>query len=150
MIPRRPLLLLPAAMLWGCGGPPPPGIVELTMVGGANQNPDPSGQAVPVAVKVFQLKATAKFERGDYFALREREQATLGEDSAASEEFVLAPRETRELTREMRNGVRFLGVAVGFRDIDRATWRLVQPVAASGTTRLRLTIDGTTARLAPA
>lgn len=148
--PRRLLLGLPLLAIAGCAGPPPPGVVELALAAGADQNPDPAGQATPVAVKIFQLTATAKFERADYFALREREQATLAADSAVSEEFVLAPGQQRELTLNLRPNVRAIGIAVGFREIDRATWRLVQPVATSGTTRLRFTTQGTTARLAAA
>jgi type VI secretion system protein VasD len=100
-----------------------------------------------VAIRLFYLTATAKFERADVFALTEHERATLGEDSAGSEEFVLRPGESRSITRTPKSGVQFLGAAVLFRDIDSATWRMVQPVAASGPTHLRLAITGIKATL---
>ena len=118
------------------------------MIGGADQNPNPEGRAVPVAVRLFELAATAKFERADVFALTEREAQTLGQESLGSEEFVLAPGETRTVTRELKKGVQFIGVAVLFRDIDHSRWRAVAPVAASGPSRLSLRINGLAAVLA--
>ena len=119
------------------------------IVAGADQNPNASGRASPVAVRLYYLGASAKFERADIFALTEREKATLGEDSLGSEEFVLTPGETRTIDRVPKTGVQFLGVTALFRDIDHATWRAQAPVAASGPTRLRLDISGITVALAP-
>ena len=92
MIRRRFLLpLVPALALAHCGpSPKPPAVLTLTLVGSAAQNPDTSGKASPVAVRIYQLTQTAKFERADVFALTEREAATLGQDSAGSQEFVLS------------------------------------------------------------
>jgi type VI secretion system protein VasD len=152
MTTRRTLLLLPALVLARCSPPPPPPppALNLTIKAGADQNPDADGHPAPVAVRLFFLNASAKFERGDVFALTERERATLGEDSAGSEEFVVRPGETRVIAREPKKGVQILGVAVLFRDIDHATWRLTAPVAASGPTNLVLTTAGVKAVLAPA
>lgn len=144
---RAFVALLPLA---ACGPKPvPPAVLDLTIAAGPDQNPDNAGRPAPVAVRVFYLAATAKFERADVFALTEREAATLGADSMGSEEFVLRPGETRALNRMPKAGVQFLGVAVLFRDIDRAQWRAVAPVAASGPTALRLTLANIRATLAP-
>jgi type VI secretion system protein VasD len=123
--------------------------LELQLVGGADQNPDTAGLAAPVAVHVFQLSGMARFERANVFALIEREQQTLGADSLASEELVLAPKEHRTIRRELKHGAQFLAVAVLFRDIDHATWRASAPVAANGLSDLTLTTKGVTATLAP-
>jgi type VI secretion system protein VasD len=148
MIRRRLLLALPAILAARCSSPPPPAVLALTMIGGADQNPDPSGQPATVAVRLFQLKSNAAFERADVFALTEREQQTLGGDGLGSEEFVIKPGESRTITRELKPGAQFIGTAVLFRDIDRARWRGVAPVAASGPSRRTLTITRLTAALA--
>ena len=149
MTTRRALLGI-AALLAGMAGapPPPPAVLTLTIVAGADQNPDPSGRAAPVAVRLFELNGTAKFERADVFALTEREQQTLGTDSQGSEEFVLRPGETRTVTRELKKGVQFVGITVLFRDIDRSRWRLMAPVGVSGPTKLTLRINALSATLA--
>jgi type VI secretion system protein VasD len=149
MIGRRTLFWWPALLLAACGSPPPPpAVLNLTIIAGADQNPDASGHPQSVAVRLFELGATAKFERADVFALTERGQQTLGEDDMGSQEFVLRPGETRAVNQELKKGVQFIGVAVSFRDIDRARWRAVNPVAASGPSRRVLKINGITATLA--
>ena len=147
---RRPLLFMPALALASCAAPKPPPSVEIAVAGSANQNPDSAGRGAPVAVSIFKLTATAKFERADVFALTEREAATLGADSAGSEQFVIGPGEARTITRELPPTVRFIGAVALFRDIDRSTWRGVVPIADSGLTKLKLTLNGTTLSLVKA
>jgi type VI secretion system protein VasD len=149
MIARRALLAL-TALSFGVAGapPPPPAVLTMTIIGGSDQNPDPSGRPAPVAVRLFELNGTAKFERADVFALTEREQQTLGADGQGSEEFILRPGETRTITRELKKGVQFIGIAVLFRDIDRSRWRVMAPVGVSGPTRLTLRVNGLGATLA--
>lgn len=139
---RRMLLLGPAALaLSRCAAPPPPkppAVLMLTAIGAADQNPDSSGAGAPVAISVFYLNTTGKFDRADVFALTERARQTLGEDLSGSDSFVLSPGETHILTQELKPGVRAVGIIAQFRDIDRATWRASAPVAESGPTKLVL------------
>jgi type VI secretion system protein VasD len=147
---RRAVLLLPIAAA-ACGGPPPPTTVTLNVQGGADQNPDPTGRPSPVALSVFFLTATAKFERADVFALTEREQATLGSDSAGSEQFVIGPGERRTITREVRQGVQAIGIVALFRDVDTgARWRAVQAIAPGGSTALNVRLARNTVAVSPA
>ena len=150
MISRRVLLpLLPALALANCGGPKPPAVVTLTMIGSADQNPSTSGSPSPVAVRIYQLTQTAKFERGDVFALTEHEQQTLGQDDAGSQEFVLSPGETQTKTFEAKTGVQAIGVIVLYRDIDNSQWRADAPIATSGPTRLTLSVGKLAITLKP-
>jgi type VI secretion system protein VasD len=128
--------------------PPPPAVLTLTIIAGADQNPDATGRPAPVAVHLFELTGTAKFERADVFALTEHERQTLGDDGQGSEEFVLRPGETRTITRELKKGVQFIGIAVLFRDIDRSHWRAIAQVGVSGPTKLTLRVNGLSAALA--
>ena len=148
MIHRRLLLALPAILAARCSSAEEPAVLTFTVLGRADQNPDRAGQPATVAVKLFQLKSNTAFERADVFAVIEREQQTLGADSLGSEQFVIRPGETRTVTRELKPGAQFIGTVVLFRDIDRARWRGVAPVAASGPSRRTLTISRLTAALA--
>jgi type VI secretion system protein VasD len=152
MIHRRSLLLLPAALVLArCApAPKPPPVLTLTMVGSADQNPDPGGNAAPVAVKVYQLAATAKFESSDWTSLTQNEAATLGQEEAApSQQFVVTPGETQTKTFELKPGVQSIGIIVLYRDIDHAQWRAIAPAASNGPTRLTLTIAKAAATLQP-
>jgi type VI secretion system protein VasD len=147
MMTRRALLGIIAVLATRCSSPPPPAVLTINVIGGDDQNPDPSGKPTPVVVRLFELNGTAKFERSDVFALTEREQQTLGSEGQSSEEFVVPPGKTRMVTRELKKGVQFVGIAVLFRDIDKSHWRAVSPVAASGPSKLTLKISGLTATL---
>jgi len=156
MIPRRSLVLLPALIaplaLLRCGPPPPkpPPVLTITMVGSKDQNPDLDGTAKPVAVRIYQLTATAKFQRGDVFALTEHEQQTLGQDDVGSQEFLLAPGETQTQTFGLKNGVNAIGIVVLYRDIDNSQWRADAPAADSGPTKLLLNVGKLAITLKPA
>jgi type VI secretion system protein VasD len=128
--------------LTGCGAPPPPPpVLNLTITGTADQNPDPSGRASPVAVRVYQLSGTAKFSQADVFALKDNEAKTLGtEEAASSQEFLIAPGDTKKVTIDLKPMVSAIGVAVMYRDIDQAQWRANEPAKASGPTNLSATI----------
>jgi type VI secretion system protein VasD len=143
MLPRRAALVLPLLWLTHCGGPPPPPNLELTVVGGADQNPDADGHPTTVAIRLYQLASDSAFDRADVFALTEREAATLGADDLGSEEIVIAPGERRTIAHPLKVGARILCVVVLFREIDRATWRTQAPLAAQGATKLLLTIAAT-------
>jgi type VI secretion system protein VasD len=147
---RRFLLAAPV-LLAGCGGPAPlpPPVLELTLIGGASQNVDPSGKSSPVALRLYELTGTAKFERADAFALIERDKQTLGSDSSVSEEFVIAPGETRPLTHALLPNTQFVGIIAIFRDIDRAAWRVSAPVAKNGVSKFVVRIDGLKVTLTP-
>ena len=97
----------------------------------------------------YQLTQTAKFERGDVFALTEHEQQTLGQDDAGSQEIVLSPGETQTKTFELKTGVQAVGVVVLYRDIDNAQWRADAPVATTGPTKLKLSVGKLAITLKP-
>lgn len=152
MTRRRELLLLPVGLLLAyCAPPPkPPAVLTLTMVGSPDQNADPGGKAAPVAVKVYQLTAAAKFESSDWTALTEHEQQTLGQDEAAvAQQFVVAPGETQTKTFELKKDVQAIGIVALYRDIDHATWRAVERVADSGPIKLTLSIGKLAVTLKP-
>jgi type VI secretion system protein VasD len=144
-ITRRATLAALLALGACASPPPPPAVVTLEIEGGADQNPDPSGRPSPVALQVYFLNATARFERADVFALTERERDTLGPDTAGSEQFVIAPGERRSVVREPRAGVQAVGIVALFRDVDGgATWRALRPIATSGPTTIRIRLERNT------
>jgi type VI secretion system protein VasD len=148
MIARRLLLVGPALLsVAGCGGPPAPAVVELSVRASPDVNPNPSGTPVSVAVRLYSLMGRGRFMSADAYALMDRDKATLGDESAGSEEIVVRPGESRNMTLAPKPGVRYLGAAVLFREIDRAQWRAVAPIATIGLTRLALTISRNRAAL---
>jgi len=117
--------LLAALTLAGCGKPKPvpPTIVKATTIASVDANPDGSGRASPVAVRIYSLRSLAAFEAADFYSLYENDAAALGADLAGKEEFILSPGQSSPLEKTLADDVRYLGVVAAFRDIERASWR---------------------------
>jgi len=111
------------------------------MSAGAQLNPDARKRASPVVVRVFELKASAQFESADFVSLFEREAQALGPDLVAREEFVMRPGEKRTLDKKLSPDTKFIGVMVAFRELERARWRAVIPVAINRTNEVTISLD---------
>ena len=111
----------------GMGGP---AVLNAKVVASAEVNPDARKRPSPVVVRIFELKAPTLFEQADFVSLFEKEQATLGPELISREEFVLRPGETKPLSKPLSPDTKFVGVMVAFRELERARWRAVVPVAA--------------------
>jgi type VI secretion system protein VasD len=135
-------LLGSALLMARCGSQPKPPVLMLTIHAAGDQNPNPAGQPTAVAIRIYQLASLGNFTRADVFALIDRQSETFGADLLGVDEFVVAPGETQQITRELKAGTRFIGAVALFRQIDRATWRVQAPAAASGPTRLTLATVG--------
>jgi type VI secretion system protein VasD len=132
-------------LLSSCGGaspPPPPPVVELTLNAAPNINPDPAGRPAPVLVRIYQLASANKFELADFYQLSNNEAATLDGDLLGRDELILSPGQSRHLTLNMKHDATRLGIAVAFRQIDRAKWRADTAFAPSGVTNVTATISG--------
>ena len=68
---RKLAVLAVLLAIGGCSPPPPPPppVLTLNIAGSANQNPDPTGAGTTVAVRVYQLAATGKFQAADVYTL---------------------------------------------------------------------------------
>jgi type VI secretion system protein VasD len=142
MTSRRSLLAaLAVATVGGCGGPPDPAVVDLTL----SASPDVNGSR-SVAVRVYGLGATGRFSSATAYTLIDRD-TVLGDEGSRLEEIVVRPGESRKITLMPKPNVRYIGVVVMFQDIDRAQWRGMAAIAASGVTRLKLSLSGNAAQL---
>jgi type VI secretion system protein VasD len=131
-------------LLSSCGGapPPPPPVVELTLNAAPNVNPDPGGRPTSVLVRIYQLASANKFELADFYQLSNHEAATLDGDLLGRDELILSPGQSRHLTLNMKHDATRLGIAVAFREIDRAKWRADTAFAPSGVTNVTAAIAG--------
>jgi type VI secretion system protein VasD len=137
--------------LAGCGGPPPPppAVLTLNIAGSAKQNPNAAGQGTAVAIRLYQLSSTGKFQSTDVYTLMGSEAAALGSDEAApAAQYLLAPGQRLTETVPLKPMVSAIGLAVLFQNINQSTWKLTAPVAPSGPSVLTLRINGLTATIA--
>jgi len=113
----------------GCASKPVVTTVAVTLTAGPDANPDARGRASPLTVRVYALKSPGPFEGADFFSLFEKDQATLGAELVQREEVLLRPGESRKLDFNLPPDAKAIGVMAAFRDLDRARWREVRPVA---------------------
>jgi type VI secretion system protein VasD len=103
--------------------PPKPVQARAQLVVSGDVNPDASGRASPIVVRLFQLRNDGEFAAADFFALYEKEKETLGASLISRQEYVLAPGETRTLDLGLDPEARFIGTLAAYRDIRAAHWR---------------------------
>lgn len=122
----RPYVLLLSLLccLTACASKPAkPTPAHAELSASADVNPDSSGRASPVVLRVFQLRNDGEFASADFFALYDKEKETLNTSFVSREEYVLAPGETRKLDLAINSETRVIGVLAAFRDIRTAHWR---------------------------
>lgn len=123
--------------------PPPPTQVRAqpvpvagTLSAAADLNPSPTQRPSPLVLRIYELRSDAAFNKADFIALYQSEQATLGADLVLKDEFVLAPGESRPYQRTLSIETRWLAVFGAYRNVERAVWRAITPVPAGKSLRL--------------
>jgi type VI secretion system protein VasD len=115
-----------ALLLAACGAKPvKPTTAHAQLIVASDANPDNSGRASPIVVRLFQLKNDGEFATADFFALYDKEKETLGASFISREEYVLNPGETRALELAVNPDARFVAALAAFRDIRSAQWRAI-------------------------
>lgn len=148
-----------ATGLVACGGKPPkvekppapaaPPELRVDLSAASNVNRGPGGQALPIVVRLYELKAQGAFSGADFFSLYDRESETLGGELIAREELTLAPGQSSQVRKPLSPEARYLGVLGAFRDIDRASWRGLVPLISGKDNTLEVAVDATAIRLQP-
>ncbi len=102
-----------------------PPSTNIEFVTALSLNPDSSGRASPVVVKVFELSSRTIFDTQDFFTLYETPEDSLGPDLIKKDELELQPNDKRKHAMSLNKNTRYVGIVVAYRDIDNARWRAV-------------------------
>lgn len=121
----RTLFIVACMALAACAAkqPKPPAATHAHILVSADVNPDSTGRASPIVVRLFQLRNDGEFASADFFPLYDKEKETLGASFISRQEYVLSPGETRTFDLPINPEARFLGVIAAYRDIHAAHWR---------------------------
>lgn len=139
--PRKPLL---AGLLT-----PDPTLLTLQIATTPDANPDARRRASPLVLRVYELSGHALFDTADFLALFERDRETLGAEMLGKEEWVMPPGTLRTLERKLAPEVRHLGIVAGYRDLERARWRLVVTMKPQVRNTVRVRADARVLALDP-
>ncbi|MBX7228542.1 MAG: type VI secretion system lipoprotein TssJ [Burkholderiaceae bacterium] len=137
-----------SAMLLACGKSST--LVSAALQASSSINPDARNRPSPVVIRVYELKTPATFESADFFSLFDKDQATLGADMLAREEFTLRPGDSQTINRELKPDTRFMAVFAGFREVEKSTWRAVMPLNVGKKNTVQISLDARTVSISPA
>lgn len=129
--------------LAACGGPPPPTLVDLTMVAAPDANSYTNdGRGYPVQLSVYQLKSPDAFTATDY--------SQIGDLSGdLIDTYTLSPGASQTVQHELDPEARYLGVVAAFRQINTglATWKATMPVAPNETSAVTANVGASSVAL---
>jgi type VI secretion system protein VasD len=137
--------------LGGCAtSAPQPTAINAQVSATEDVNISRAGEPSPIFLRFYELKSDALFSAATFDQLYEGAPAVLGENLQGSQELFLAPDESKTVSREFKQGSRFLGVLAAYQDIENATWRAVIPVAEHETTDLVISVGRSEVTIGPA
>lgn len=119
------------------------------VVADAQINPDREGVPKPVLLRIYELRATATFDRAGFFDLQDKDAAQLASDFVRREEFLFTPGQRQVIERKGNPDVRAFGLFAAYRDLERSTWRASVDAPNSVELRRRWWGLGPTERLQP-
>jgi type VI secretion system protein VasD len=114
-------------LLIGC--PKKSARVNMVVAAAPNVNPDPSGQALSVVVRIYQLKDKGRLEAADYNAIWRTDKETLSDDFLDRQERVVQPGTQEMLEIKANSLAAYLGVVALFRNPSGDTWRKIIPIS---------------------
>jgi type VI secretion system protein VasD len=136
---KLPVLVALGAVLVGCAHAPPPPPpppqpldVEVSVIVAPDVNPNRSGRASPVFLRVFALRDQAKFQNAEFDDVTLKADTTLAATLIGREERMVEPASTVPLGLKIDPATRLLGVVAEYSDLANSRWRAISPVPAGG------------------
>ena len=117
------------------------------MVAAAALNPSVSKRPSPLQLRIYELRTATAFNRAEFMAMYQGDQAALGVELVARDEITLQPGEVRAYNKVLDGETRFLGVVALYRDLERAGWRAIVPVQPAKAQRVTIHADALTVSL---
>ena len=112
--------------------PPKPVTAVVTIVSAADLNPNHSGRASPVFLRLFQLKDGAKFLNASFDDVTMRSDQVLAAALVSREERMVEPGSTVTVNLEVPPEARLLGVVAEYSDLANSQWRAASPPTEGG------------------
>jgi type VI secretion system protein VasD len=131
--------------------PPPPTVVKLTLTATEDVNPTPSGEASPIAVRVYHLDSANAFENAEFFPLFNDDKTALNKTLVERDDYILALGTTKTVTLKPKDQVTDLGIFAAYQNFQQAKWRTALSVPAHKTTAVMVTLakDGISTKAGP-
>ena len=132
-VPRGALVSLLLVAAAGCSWNgndevPPDAVARLTLIAMDDVNPNVAGVPSPIMVIFYELAEPQGFEGAEFSQLFYDDGSTLGTDVRARVEYRVEPGQIVRTNRVLDPDTRHLGFVAGYREIERAEWRILSEV----------------------
>ena len=118
--------------------------VQLNVLVNKQVNPDPSGRASPLVVKIYELDDKLAFETKDFFSVYDASDEGLAKAILEQKEYQLNPGHEIHKGLVTNPKTKFIGIVAAFRDIEIAKWRAVAKVEPGEEHKITFTLQGVT------
>ena len=145
------VILLATILAVGCSSDTKKWRLALTATQTLNQ--DDSGEALPVVVRVYQLREKDKFQRATFTELWKKDKELLEGDLLDRKELTMHPdsETVLDLDLDVKHGAAFFGVMALFRKPDVMSWKELVPAETSSlnpfTPKRKLLLDHYTIKM---
>jgi type VI secretion system protein VasD len=126
-------MLVVAACKHAPPAPPPriPLMAHVTITASADVNPDPTGRASPVVIRIYRLRSGDAFNGAGMEPLYFKDREVLAADLAERDQCQLFPGQSCDLQWELSAEVHVIGVMAALRDYTSVPWRIFMTVPPS-------------------
>ncbi len=116
--------------------------VQLDVMVDKQVNPDPSGRASPLVIKVYQLNDKLAFETKDFFSIYDATDKDIQKAILTQKEYQLNPGHEIHKALVTDPKTNYIGIVAAFRDIEIAKWRAVAKVTPGEEHKVTFTLKG--------
>lgn len=110
--------------------------IQIEFVVDADINPDESGKASPLFIRLYELSSKKMMKRADFIEIYERDKEVLGSDMVAVHKLKrLIPGEGREEHIVLDKKTNYVALYAEFLDFKEAKYKLIIPVVANNVFR---------------
>ena len=139
---RRSAVLAAVLVLTACGSSTPyPTTVSMTISASASINPNSSSEPSPVVLRIYQLKSDSAFKAAEFSEMFYNDRKVLGGDLLGQKEFNVKPGGKLTYDDTVSPETRYIGIVAGFRDIDNATWRIIETATPADQNAFIVSVD---------
>ena len=118
--------------------------LQIDFIVDADINPDESGAASPLFIRMYELKKAKMADKADFIGLYERDKKTLGADMVAKHELKrFKPGESRSEHFVINKDANYVVLFAEFLDFKDSKFKLIVPVVANNVFQNKVSIQVT-------
>jgi type VI secretion system protein VasD len=118
--------------------------LKLVLIAGKDINPDEKRSPSPLYIRLYELTSEHAFNKADFMALYEKDEALLGKDMLAKRELNrLVPGESQQEAFVVDPKTRYVALFAEFYEFKNAKYKIIFPVTSKNVVKNTVRIEVT-------